>query len=655
MKRDSRWMRLLHACVTAASGLLFLGVAHANSQVGAWEVWRDLPFFPVHSHLLPTGKVLIWPGDAGINGDDGRLLDPNTQILSNATKATYDLFCSGHAFLPDGTLLVAGGHISNNVGLAKASRYDPVSNSWIALPDMNAGRWYPTVTTLANGDALVVSGSIDSTIGNNTLPQVFERATNSWRSLSNAQLYQSMYPAMMLAPNGRVVEVAPNWGTNSLDTSGTGQWSTISTQVHRLYRDYGSAVMYADGKVLVTGGGDPPTATAETIDLNQASPAWRSVAPMSIARRQLNATVLPDGTVLVTGGTSGPGFNNMSTPVFHAEIWNPATEAWTTMASATKPRLYHSAATLLPDGRVLVTGGNGQLTPEVFSPPYLFKGARPSITSAPTGIGYGQSFTVQSDRASSIAKVTLIRIASVTHSFDQNQRLNVLPFTLGSGAVQVTAPANGNIAPPGHYLLFLVDSNGVPSVGKIVLLSGDAPPPPPPPAPATLTSLVPNTTSAGSPGFTLAVNGSGFVSGATVRWNAVARTTTFVNATQLNAQIPASDVSAAGTANVTVVNPNAAASNALPFTISAAVPRFRLTVTKAGAEAGKGTVTSSPAGISCGSTCTALFNSGTNVTLSVKAVGKTRFAGWSGACTGTGDCVVPMNADKAVTATFERR
>lgn len=658
MKRNTRWMRMLHACAIGASSLLFLGAAHANSQVGAWEAWRNLPFFPVHSHMLPTGKVLIWPGDEGISGDDGRLLDPATQILSHTPKATYDLFCAGHAFLPDGTLLVAGGHIANSVGLAKASRYDPATNTWIALPDMNAGRWYPTVTTLGNGDALVVSGDIDTTVGVNRLPQVYQRATNSWRNLSNAQLGQALYPMMVLAPNGRVVQVGPEPGARALDTSGAGQWSNIDSQdLNNSYRDYGSAVMYADGKVLVVGGGDPPTDSAETIDLNQPSPTWSGTASMSIGRRQLNATVLPDGTVLVTGGTSGPGFNNMNTPVYHAEIWNPATGAWTTMASATKPRLYHSAATLLPDGRVLVTGGNGQLTPEVFSPPYLFKGTRPAVTSAPTVVGYGQSFTVQSDQATSIAKVTLIRLASVTHAFDANQRLNVLSYTSGAGALQVTAPANGNIAPPGHYLLFLVNSNGVPSLGRIVQLSADAPPPPPPPppAPATLTSLAPNTASAGSPGFTLAVNGSGFVSGATVRWNTAARTTSFVSATQLSAQIPATDVAAAGTANVTVVNPNAAASNALPFTITAAVPRYRLTVTKNGAEAGKGTVTSSPAGISCGSTCTALFNSGTNVTLSAKAVGKTRFAGWGGACTGTGACVVPMNADNAVTATFERR
>jgi hypothetical protein len=647
-------MQMLQACAAGASSLLFLGAAHANSQVGAWETWRDLPFFPVHSHMLPTGKVLIWPGDQGINGDDGRLLDPITQDLASAPKANYDLFCSAHAFLPDGTLLVAGGHISNNVGLPRASRYDPVANSWIPLPDMNAGRWYPTVTTLGNGDALVVSGDIDTTVGANRLPQVYERATNSWRNLSNAQLAQPLYPMMMLAPNGRVVELAPSHTTRWLDTSATGQWSDVAIHVNGVFRDYGSAVMYADGKALVMGGGDPPTATAEVIDLNQPAPAWQNVAPMSIARRQLNATALPDGTVLVTGGTSGSGFNNMTTPVFQAEIWNPDTGAWTTMASATKPRLYHSSATLLPDGRVLTMGGNGQVTPEVFSPPYLFKGARPVITSAPTAIGYGQSFAVQSAQAASIAKVTLIRLTSVTHAFNQNQRLNVLSFTPGTGALQVTAPASGNVAPPGHYLLFLVDTNGVPSIGSLVQLSAGAAPPPPP-APATLTSLAPNTATAGSPGFTLAVNGSGFVSGATVQWNAAPRTTTFVSATQVRAQIPATDVATTGTANVTVVNPNAAASNALPFTVTAAVPRFRLTVTKSGAEAGRGTVTSSPVGINCGNTCTAQFNSGTSVTLSVRAVGNARFAGWSGACTGTGACVVPMDADKAVTATFQRR
>lgn len=637
------------------AGLLVAGasvsfLAHANSTVGAWQTWNPLPWFPVHSHMLPTGKVLLWPGDEGINGDDGRVLDLVTQNLGVVPRAGYDLFCSGHAFLPDGSLLVAGGHISNNVGLAKASVYNATSNTWTALPNMNLGRWYPTVTTLANGDALVVSGDIDTTVGNNQLPQVFQRATNSWRNLSSAQLQQWLYPMMFLAPNGRVVDVAPSQTTRALDTSGTGAWSSIANRSGG-DRDYGSAVMF-DGKVVVIGGGDPPSNTAEIIDLNQATPTWRTIsAPMATARRQHNATLLPDGTVFVNGGDYGPGFDNLDTPVYQAEIWNPVAENWTPMASASYPRRYHSAATLLPDGRVLTTGGNSQVTPEVFSPPYLFKGARPSLTAAPQSIGYGQSFTVQTDQATSISKVTLIRLTSVTHAFNENQRLNTLQFTSGAGSVQITPPASANLAPPGHYLLFVVNAIGIPSIGAIVQLGAAAAATGP-----TISSLTPNSAAAGSAGFNLSVAGSGFVAGSTVNWNGAARPTTFGSITQLSAQIAAADVATQGTANVTVLNAGAPASNALPFTITGIpVTRYTLAVSVAGAGTNNGSVSSSPSGISCGNTCSASFDSGTSVTLTARAVGRAVFAGWSGACTGTTTCTVKMDGNKAVTANFNRR
>src|SRR4030095_15547887 len=168
----------------------------------------------------------------------------------------------------------------------------------------------------------------------------------------------------------------PPQSTRYLDTAGTGAWSFVADRNFGTYRGYGSAVMYADGKILVLGGGDPPTNTAEVIDLNeQPSPTWRSVAPMSIARRQVNATLLPDGTVLVTGGTSGPGFNDPNTPVYLAELWDPVTKSFRPLASATVPRLYHSAAVLLPDGRVLSTGGNGYSTAGGFSPASLLQRA----------------------------------------------------------------------------------------------------------------------------------------------------------------------------------------------------------------------------------------------------------------------------------------
>jgi hypothetical protein len=367
--------------------------------------------------------------------------------------------------LADGGLLVAGGHISPKLGLPKASVYNPFTNVWTPLPNMNAGRWYPTATTLANGDALVTSGQIDKVVGVNLLPQVLEAASGTWRNLTGAQLNVGLYPRMHLAPNGEVFISGPGKVTRYLDTSGTGAWTVVAKRKFGA-RKAGSSVMYDDGKVLVMGGANPSTNTAEVIDLNAPSPAWRFVQSMAYARRNLNATLLPDGTVLVTGGASGS-----ATPVYAAELWNPTTESWTTMASQVFPRLYHSAAALLQDGRVLTTGGNGYTQAEVYEPPYLFKGvARPTVTSAPTSVTYGETFFVETPNAASIAQVTWIRLPSVTHAFDQNQRINGLGFSQTADALglNVTAPSDSNLSPPGHYMLFILNSSGVPSVAKIV-------------------------------------------------------------------------------------------------------------------------------------------------------------------------------------------
>lgn len=542
--------------------------SHAQSaSMGQWSRVNDLPINPIHNVVLPNGKIMMWAR----NYQQG-LWDPATQAFTVLPNPGYDLFCAGHAYLADGRVLVPGGHIADFIGLAKASIYNPATNSWSPVPDMNAGRWYPTVTPLANGDALVVSGQIDWTAGVNPLPQVYEAATNTWRSLWNAQYNQGLYPMMYLLANGKVVDVGPSHVTKWLDTSGTGAWTYIGFR-NFPWRDYGSSAMYADGKILVFGGADPPTAMAEVIDMNVPSPAWRTVASMSVARRHHNTTILPDGTLLVTGGTSAPGYNNPAGAVFHAELWNPATETWTTLASASLPRLYHSSAMLLPDGRVLTNGGDDMPGVEIFSPPYLFKGARPTVSGVPAAVGYGQRFTIQSPQAGDIGKVTMIRLGAVTHGFDQNQRINTLQFTRGSGTLDITTPANGNLAPPGHYMLFVVNSAGVPSVASLVHVSASASPPPPPPPPPSgpapvLQSLSPASAAAGGPGFTLWVNGTGFASGATVLWNGSARSTSFFSSTHVRAAIPASDIAAGGTAQVSVANPGGTPSGALAFTIT---------------------------------------------------------------------------------------
>src|SRR4029077_20842345 len=231
-----------------------------------------------------------------------------------------------------------------------------------------------------------------------------------------------------------------------------------------------------------------PTATAEVIDLNSPTPTWQYTGSMVTGGRKLhNATLLADGKVLVTGGSRGIEDPNTqpSNPAYASELWDPATGPWTTMASLTKIRSYHSVALLLPDGRVLSAGGTfGGPSAEIYSPPYLFQGSRPTISSAPASVGYGQSFFVGTPNATSISQVTLITLSSVTHGFNMGQRINRPAFSQASGGLNVTAPSNPNSSPPGYYMLFILNSSGVPSVAKIVQINGAIPPP------STLTASV---------------------------------------------------------------------------------------------------------------------------------------------------------------------
>jgi hypothetical protein len=422
--------------------------------------------------------VLGWPPYA--QGDNALVWDPATNVFSTSPKAGYNIFCTGHSHLADGKVLVSGGQIGAVLyGVPNASIYDPATDTWTRLPDMEAPRWYPTNTTLANGDILVTSGQIDPVRGYNGLPQTWQAATSTWQDLSSAQLIVPLYPRMFLAPNGKVFYAGEAVQSRYLDTTGTGQWSLVAKSSTN--RDYGTAVQYGDGKILIVGGGNPPTATAEVIDLNAATPAWRMVASMAYPRRQLNATLLPNGQVLVTGGTSGKGFNDLTSPVFAAELWDPTSETWTTLASQTGYRGYHSVALLLPDATVLVAGGDPNLSnAQIFSPPYLYNGSRPVISSAPTAVNYGSTFTIGTSSAAGVTQVTWLRLGAVTHAFNQDQRFNNLTFVVSSSTnLRVTAPASPNLAPPGYYMMFLVNAEGSPSVASFIQLRPKNNPSPP--------------------------------------------------------------------------------------------------------------------------------------------------------------------------------
>jgi hypothetical protein len=435
--------------------------------------------------------------------------DPGTNTFTATAASSYALFCGGHTTLADGRVFIAGGHIADYTGYPHAVIYDPAKNVFTALPDMNSGRWYPTATTLPNGDVLVVSGDVNSNTSVDPLPQVFQMSSNSWRSLTTAQLALPLYPNMLVAPNGKVFQAGPNHQTRYLNTSGTGAWSNVATLNATEVRDYGPAIMYDTGKVIVIGGGDPPLATAEIIDLNAATPAWKFTGSMHFARRQHNGVLLPDGKILIVGGSSGSGFDNSSTPVLPTEMWDPATGQFTTMAAISTYRGYHSTALLLPDGRVLSAGGNvGGPNAQLFSPPYLFAGTRPGITSAPTSVGYGQTVFVGTPDAASITKVSFIRAGSTTHTNDMSQRFMRLNFTATSTGLNVTMPANANLAPPGFYLLFILNGSGVPSVGSMVQISSA------PATTGTITGKVTNTSGAPVQGGSVVAGGNGAITGA---------------------------------------------------------------------------------------------------------------------------------------------
>ena len=498
--------------------VLALAAANAASATqGSWSNVITLPNVPIHTHLLPDRTVLFWGRRLEVGSTVDATLDepfcqpylwdpiadPTAQHVqemprpTRADKKTHvNLFCSSHTMLADGRLLVAGGHHTDSHGIDQSCVFDWKSKTWTASGTMDAGRWYPTVVTLGNGDALVSSGSFSNQqnqIQNNPNQEIWR--DDVWHMIVDFQGIP-LYPRMHLAPDGRVFMSGPLPQGFLLDTTGGGSWTPLPGPggVRSEFREYAASVMYDVGKVIFIGGGNQgnqavPTSQAEVIDLNAPAPSWRLAKnPMRFARRQHNATILADGTVLVTGGTQGPGFNDLAigSPIRAAELWDPQTEVWTLMAEESVDRCYHSTATLLPDATVLSAGG-GEFRPnsnvhqtndpkdshpnaQIFTPPYLdsSRGPRPVILHAPDTIEYGKTFPVTIGIGVTIAKTTLIRLGSTTHSFDQNQRINFLPFAVAGNVVTLTAPVDSNHCPPGYYMLFLLSANGMPSEAKIV-------------------------------------------------------------------------------------------------------------------------------------------------------------------------------------------
>jgi Domain of unknown function (DUF1929)/Legume lectin domain/PKD domain/Glyoxal oxidase N-terminus len=536
---QSIWNRLFTIgflfLIAGALGFAPTARSQANIQ-GQWQTLSyTMPINPVHAALLPNGKVLIVSGSGNVpsNTDfEAAILDT---VAGTVTKqaVTWDMFCNGMVVLPDGRPFIVGGTLQYDpfFGQPRSSIFDPSTGTFSDQQNMADGRWYPTATVLADGRVMVFGGT-NKTGGTNTAVEIFT-VGSGWSTAHNAPFTPPLYPRMHVLPSGKVFYSGSTTTSSIFDPSNFTWTINVAVTNYGGTRTYGSSVLLPltpgnayKPRVLILGGGNPATATTEVIDLSAATPKWVKGPNMSAQRIEMNATLLPNGKVLALGGS----FNDedLTTAALNADIYDPNANTMSSAGTEAFARLYHSVSLLMSDGRVLVAGGNpkrGTYEPhmEIYTPAYLFNSSgalatRPTITSLSTSVvGYGNSFTLQTPDAANISTVVMMRNGSVTHAFNMDQRYVGVTFTQGSGVLTVTAPPSGNIAPPGYYMLFLINSTGVPSVAQMVQLSLAATDKPPT---GTITSPASDPTIAA--GGTVSYAGSGNDSDGTIKnyfWN----------------------------------------------------------------------------------------------------------------------------------------
>ena len=476
---------------------------------GLWETLPYLmPINPIHVNLMHDGQILVVAGSEN-NPSEHDMGQYYAAVWNTQTGAItvqpllWDLFCNGMLDLGDGRPIIVGGSeaLAPPYGDYRASIFDPATQKFNQAETMADGRWYATVTNLGDGTFMAFSG-LESVGGkapdddgggrgvvNKTVE--FYKIGSGWSAPYTAPWVPPLYPKMHLLPNGNVF-CSGEQRASTMFTPSTQTWTlNYATTVYNRSRKGGSSVLLplspATGyvpKVMILGGDSPQaTATAEIIDLSAPAPAWRSVAPMSLPRTRLNAVILPTGKILALGGSALDEDPTMAS--LAADLFDPATETWTSAGVATYPRLYHSCALLMPDATVEVVGSNPvkgtyEQHIEHYSPAYLFAvdqngnvipAVRPTITNAPAEVGYGGTFAIQTPDYSTISSAVLVRNGSSTHAFDFEQRMIGLSFTAANGILTASAPPSGFIAPPGYYMLFLLNQAGVPSLARFIHLS----------------------------------------------------------------------------------------------------------------------------------------------------------------------------------------
>ena len=491
------------------------------SDVGSWAppfvTATDYEGFAVHAAMLQTGKVLMWGGQGPEFGTEtyAWLWDPaqgygpdafRDVTPTDANGANIPILCSGMSFLPDGRLLVVGGTLATGredpddeyeswAGLDMAVVFDPAKETWTELPrpEGSEGRWYPTQVLLPDGRTLVVSGFSDAPPGRvlNDAHEIYDAETNSFTPLDSPTQRRAteLYPHLTAMPDGTVLLAGPSRTDSAIfDPEAPDPWTDLP-QLSGV-RVYGNAVLLPHGtdgssQVALIGGhpwGEPSAAANEVIDLDDPAPSWSSFPALDVQRFNANTVLLPDRSLVTIGGEDKLG---SQAPERAVELYDPATHRWRTGPGQVETRAYHSTALLLPDGRVLSTGddwnptsdasptgGSPDDTGEIYSPPYLFRGPRPVISAAPDAVRWDVPFGVGA--TGDIDDAVLIAPSAVTHANDMTQRL--VPLETVSehpDGVTLQSPPAPGVAPPGWYMLFLLD-DGVPSVARWVRLDGAA-------------------------------------------------------------------------------------------------------------------------------------------------------------------------------------
>ncbi|MFD4544734.1 galactose oxidase-like domain-containing protein [Streptomyces sp. NPDC058466] len=380
-------------------------------------------------------------------------------------------------------------------GIRDAYEFDPVAEKYIKVDPMNEARWYPTLTTLSDGKVLSLSGldEIGQLVpGKN---EVFDPKTRKWTYTKGIRQFPT-YPAISLMQNGKLFYSGSNAGYGPDDVGrDPGIWDLDTNKFTKLKGLSDPNMMETSGTVLlppaqdekymvIGGGGVGESALSSKktrlIDLKDKNPKFVDGPELEKGTRYPQSSILPDDTVLVSGGSEdyrGRGASN----ILQARIYDPKSNSFDKVADPLVGRNYHSGSILLPDGRVMFFGSNSLYADkantkpatfeqriEIYTPPYLYRDSRPSLSGGPKTIARGGSATFASQHASSAKTARLIRPSASTHVTDVDQRSIALDFTKTKDGITVTVPKNRNLVESGWYMLFVTDDQGTPSKAQWV-------------------------------------------------------------------------------------------------------------------------------------------------------------------------------------------